>query len=138
MLFTGGPPTQGPGMVVGDELKVPIRSWHDIEKDNARFMKKATKVGSRECGAVLVHLGCSGVTAASQQVPHSETLFQALAAAQLLLPLSDLSWSDSFKTAESVLKLETESLFFPFHILWFIKAHLGKTAMFPKECVLSS
>uniref|UniRef100_A0A8C2QUN5 Protein transport protein SEC23 n=1 Tax=Capra hircus TaxID=9925 RepID=A0A8C2QUN5_CAPHI len=43
MLFTGGPPTQGPGMVVGDELKVPIRSWHDIEKDNARFMKKATK-----------------------------------------------------------------------------------------------
>lgn len=48
MLFTGGPPTQGPGMVVGDELKVPIRSWHDIEKDNARFMKKATKVGALE------------------------------------------------------------------------------------------
>lgn len=46
MLFTGGPPTQGPGMVVGDELKTPIRSWHDIEKDNARFMKKATKVGT--------------------------------------------------------------------------------------------
>ncbi|NP_001086405.1 Sec23 homolog B, COPII coat complex component L homeolog [Xenopus laevis] len=43
MLFTGGPPTQGAGMVVGDELKTPIRSWHDIEKDNARFMKKATK-----------------------------------------------------------------------------------------------
>ncbi|XP_059504481.1 protein transport protein Sec23A isoform X1 [Stegostoma tigrinum] len=43
MLFTGGPPTQGPGMVVGDELKSPIRSWHDIEKDNARFLKKATK-----------------------------------------------------------------------------------------------
>lgn len=46
MLFTGGPPTQGPGMVVGDELKTPIRSWHDIEKDNARFMKKAMKVGA--------------------------------------------------------------------------------------------
>lgn len=29
-----------------DELKVPIRSWHDIEKDNARLMKKATKVGA--------------------------------------------------------------------------------------------
>lgn len=43
MLFTGGPPTQGPGLVVGDELKVPIRSWHDIDKDNACFMKKATK-----------------------------------------------------------------------------------------------
>uniref|UniRef100_A0A667XXR5 Protein transport protein SEC23 n=1 Tax=Myripristis murdjan TaxID=586833 RepID=A0A667XXR5_9TELE len=43
MLFTGGPPTQGPGMVVGDELKTPIRSWHDIQKDNARYLKKATK-----------------------------------------------------------------------------------------------
>lgn len=31
-------------MVVGDELKAPIRSWHDIEKDNAKFMKKGTKV----------------------------------------------------------------------------------------------
>lgn len=44
MAFIGGPSTQGPGMVVGDELKTPIRSWHDIEKDNAKFMKKATKV----------------------------------------------------------------------------------------------
>lgn len=43
MLFIGGPPTQGPGMVVGDELKTPIRSWHDIQKDNARHLKKATK-----------------------------------------------------------------------------------------------
>ncbi|CAG03327.1 unnamed protein product, partial [Tetraodon nigroviridis] len=54
MLFIGGPPTQGPGMVVGDELKTPIRSWHDIQKDNARHLKKATKT-SRElkvCGAI--------------------------------------------------------------------------------------
>ncbi|XP_005989219.1 protein transport protein Sec23A [Latimeria chalumnae] len=43
MTFIGGPATQGPGMVVGDELKIPIRSWHDIEKDNAKFVKKATK-----------------------------------------------------------------------------------------------
>uniref|UniRef100_A0A7N9AU15 Protein transport protein SEC23 n=1 Tax=Mastacembelus armatus TaxID=205130 RepID=A0A7N9AU15_9TELE len=43
MTFISGPATQGPGMVVGDELKTPIRSWHDIEKDNAKFMKKATK-----------------------------------------------------------------------------------------------
>uniref|UniRef100_A0A8C2ZTH8 Protein transport protein SEC23 n=1 Tax=Cyclopterus lumpus TaxID=8103 RepID=A0A8C2ZTH8_CYCLU len=43
MTFIGGPATQGPGMVVGDELKTPIRSWHDLEKDNAKFMKKATK-----------------------------------------------------------------------------------------------
>eukprot|EP00063_Salmo_salar_P058982 XP_014033817.1 PREDICTED: protein transport protein Sec23A-like [Salmo salar] len=47
MMFTGGPPTQGPGMVVGDELKTPIRSWHDITKDNARHLKKATKVSPR-------------------------------------------------------------------------------------------
>lgn len=46
MTFIGGPATQGPGMVVGDELKTPIRSWHDIEKDNAKFMKKATKVSA--------------------------------------------------------------------------------------------
>lgn len=44
MTFIGGLATQGPGMVVGDELKTPIRSWHDIEKDNAKFMKKGTKV----------------------------------------------------------------------------------------------
>ncbi|XP_006891629.1 PREDICTED: protein transport protein Sec23A isoform X2 [Elephantulus edwardii] len=43
MMFIGGPATQGPGMVVGDELKTPIRSWHDIEKDNAKYVKKATK-----------------------------------------------------------------------------------------------
>ncbi|XP_023581654.1 protein transport protein Sec23A-like, partial [Trichechus manatus latirostris] len=44
MMFIGGPATQGPGMVVGDELKTPIRSWHDIEKDNAKYVKKGTKV----------------------------------------------------------------------------------------------
>lgn len=59
MTFVGGPATQGPGMVVGEELKTPIRSWHDIEKDNAKFMKKATKVRKRPAeahpgGAVLV------------------------------------------------------------------------------------
>ena len=48
MLFTGGPPTQGPGMVVGDELKTPIRSWHDIQKDNARHLKKSSKVTIRD------------------------------------------------------------------------------------------
>ena len=46
MLFAGGACTQGPGMVVGDELKFPIRSHHDIEKDNCKFMKKAMKVWS--------------------------------------------------------------------------------------------
>ncbi|ODM96276.1 Protein transport protein Sec23B [Orchesella cincta] len=43
MCFIGGPCSQGPGQVVNDELKQPIRSHHDIEKDNAKYMKKAMK-----------------------------------------------------------------------------------------------
>lgn len=43
MLFTGGPCTEGPGMVVGPELREPIRSHHDIEKDNIKYYKKALK-----------------------------------------------------------------------------------------------
>uniref|UniRef100_W8BN57 Protein transport protein SEC23 n=1 Tax=Ceratitis capitata TaxID=7213 RepID=W8BN57_CERCA len=43
MSFVGGPCSQGPGQVVDDELKHPIRSHHDIHKDNARYMKKAIK-----------------------------------------------------------------------------------------------
>jgi len=31
-------------MVVDDELKHPIRSHHDIEKDSCKYMKKAMKV----------------------------------------------------------------------------------------------
>ena len=44
MLFAGGPGTEGPGMVVGPELREPIRSHHDIERDNIKYYKKATKV----------------------------------------------------------------------------------------------
>lgn len=59
MTFIGGPATQGPGMVVGDELKMPIRSWHDLEKDNAKYTKKATKVrrksSSRRMNTDLSH-----------------------------------------------------------------------------------
>jgi len=43
MTFIGGACTIGPGMVVGEELKNPIRSWHDIKEDNAPFMRKANK-----------------------------------------------------------------------------------------------
>uniref|UniRef100_A0A0K8SP95 Protein transport protein SEC23 n=1 Tax=Lygus hesperus TaxID=30085 RepID=A0A0K8SP95_LYGHE len=43
MLFLGGPCSQGPGQVVNDDLREPIRSHHDIQKDNARYMKKAIK-----------------------------------------------------------------------------------------------
>ncbi|XP_049804663.1 protein transport protein Sec23A isoform X2 [Schistocerca nitens] len=43
MLFVGGPCSQGPGQVVNDDLRQPIRSHHDIQKDNAKYMKKAIK-----------------------------------------------------------------------------------------------
>ncbi|KOB76598.1 putative Protein transport protein Sec23A, partial [Operophtera brumata] len=43
MMFLGGPCSQGPGQVVNDELKQPIRSHHDIHKDNAKYMKKGIK-----------------------------------------------------------------------------------------------
>lgn len=43
MLFSGGPPTEGPGLVVGPELKEPIRSHHDIDRDRAKHHSKANK-----------------------------------------------------------------------------------------------
>ena len=43
MLFSGGPCSEGNGMVVGTELVEPIRSHHDIDKDNIRYFKKAMK-----------------------------------------------------------------------------------------------
>jgi len=51
MLFTGGPCTYGPGMVVSEELKETLRSHTDIAKDNSKHTKKAYKyyesLGSR-------------------------------------------------------------------------------------------
>lgn len=44
MLFAGGPATEGHGMVVGPELREPIRSHHDIDRDNIKYYKKALKV----------------------------------------------------------------------------------------------
>ncbi|XP_055333870.1 protein transport protein Sec23A-like [Paramacrobiotus metropolitanus] len=43
LLFVGGPCTQGPGMVVGDEFKIPIRSHHDLIMGNAPFVVRATQ-----------------------------------------------------------------------------------------------
>lgn len=43
MLFAGGPATEGPGLVVGPELREPIRSHHDIDRDNIKYYKKAVK-----------------------------------------------------------------------------------------------
>ena len=46
MLFAGGPATEGPGQVVGPELREPIRSHHDIDHDNIKYYKKALKVSN--------------------------------------------------------------------------------------------
>ena len=45
MVFAGGAATEGPGMVVSNELKEPIRSHHDIDRDSVKHFKRATKVG---------------------------------------------------------------------------------------------
>ncbi|KAI6021898.1 hypothetical protein BKA83DRAFT_4520858 [Pisolithus microcarpus] len=44
MLFAGGPATEGPGMVVSNELKEPIRSHRDIERDSIKHYKRAVKL----------------------------------------------------------------------------------------------
>lgn len=44
MLFAGGPATEGPGLVVGNELREPIRSHHDIDRDSVKHFKRASKV----------------------------------------------------------------------------------------------
>ncbi|KNE99614.1 protein transporter SEC23 [Puccinia striiformis f. sp. tritici PST-78] len=43
MLFAGGPPSEGPGQVVSTELREPIRSHHDIDRDNVKYFKRACK-----------------------------------------------------------------------------------------------
>ncbi|KAH9171312.1 hypothetical protein EDB89DRAFT_2178924 [Lactarius sanguifluus] len=43
MVFAGGAATEGPGMVVSNELKEPIRSHHDIDRDSVKHFKRATK-----------------------------------------------------------------------------------------------
>lgn len=53
MTFIGGACTHGPGVVVGEELKNPIRSWHSIREDNATLLKKATKYYDALAGRVV-------------------------------------------------------------------------------------
>jgi len=43
LTMMGGACSHGPGMVVDDDLRNPIRSHHDIDKEAAKFVKKATK-----------------------------------------------------------------------------------------------
>jgi hypothetical protein len=54
MLFAGGPATDGPGMVVSSELREPIRSHHDIDRDSVKHFKRATKVRCMRTGLTLV------------------------------------------------------------------------------------
>ncbi|KAJ3125715.1 GTPase-activating protein S23 [Physocladia obscura] len=42
-LFAGGACTEGPGLVVGPELREPIRGHSDIEKETAKHVRKASK-----------------------------------------------------------------------------------------------
>ena len=72
-MFVGGPCTQGPGMVVGDELKHPIRSHHDIEKDNCKYMKKAMKVF---CFVYVHAIYCKRFWRFNGQCMHSEYIMQ--------------------------------------------------------------
>ncbi|BGP15902.1 hypothetical protein JCM10213_003669 [Rhodosporidiobolus nylandii] len=65
MLFAGGPATQGPGQTVGVELREPIRSHHDIERDNVKYFKRATKFyealarrSAQNGHAIDVFVGC--------------------------------------------------------------------------------
>ncbi|KAG2109189.1 hypothetical protein BD769DRAFT_1692341, partial [Suillus cothurnatus] len=44
MVFVGGPAMEGPGMVVSNKLKEPIRSHHNIEWDSVKHYKHAVKV----------------------------------------------------------------------------------------------
>lgn len=62
MLFAGGPATEGPGMVVGPELREPIRSHHDIDRDNIKYFKKALKVFQATPFHVQLADGCSFTT----------------------------------------------------------------------------
>ncbi|KAJ9109569.1 GTPase-activating protein S23 [Naganishia adeliensis] len=65
MLFAGGPATEGPGLVVGQELREPIRSHHDIDRDSVKHFKKATKFyeglskrASANGHAIDIYAGC--------------------------------------------------------------------------------
>eukprot|EP01103_Thecamoeba_quadrilineata_P000276 TRINITY_DN1022_c0_g1_i3.p1 TRINITY_DN1022_c0_g1~~TRINITY_DN1022_c0_g1_i3.p1 ORF type:complete len:507 (-),score=63.05 TRINITY_DN1022_c0_g1_i3:800-2320(-) len=43
MLFAGGACTQGPGLIVSEELKESIRAHHDLQKGLAKHVKAATQ-----------------------------------------------------------------------------------------------
>ena len=80
MLFTGGPATEGPGMVVGPELREPIRSHHDIDRDNIKYYKKALKVRQ----SMRNVLGINADKSSSMTILQSEQLTMAISSTFLL------------------------------------------------------
>ena len=70
MLFAGGPATEGPGLVVGPELREPIRSHHDIDRDNIRYYKKALKVSKPRSPGLARSLNCPSSMTILPNVPH--------------------------------------------------------------------
>lgn len=65
LLFCAGLGTLSPGLIVGQELKEPIRLHLDIDKDNARHYKKAVKFyeavaerAFKNCHAIDLFGGC--------------------------------------------------------------------------------
>jgi protein transport protein SEC23 len=65
MLFAAGPPSIGPGKVVGTKLEETIRSHHDLHKGNAPHFNKAVKfyeaigVRAQANGHVIDIFACS-------------------------------------------------------------------------------
>ena len=80
MLFTGGPATEGPGMVVGPELREPIRSHHDIDRDNIKYYKKALKVRQSMRNVLRINADKSS----SMTLLQSEQLTMAISSTFLL------------------------------------------------------
>lgn len=83
MLFAGGPATEGPGLVVGPELREPIRSHHDIDRDNIKYYKKALKVRCRTTG-----FGVATNTKSSMIILQNESPITATSLTSLLAALT--------------------------------------------------
>lgn len=87
MLFAGGPATEGPGMVVGPELREPIRSHHDIDRDNIKYYKKALKVQSLETQRPTFALLTKAITSSMTILPR-EPLTMAMSSTYLPVVLT--------------------------------------------------
>ncbi|KAF4618445.1 hypothetical protein D9613_009986 [Agrocybe pediades] len=43
ILFAGGPTTSGPGLIVSNELREPIRTHNDLDRETSRYHSRAVK-----------------------------------------------------------------------------------------------